>query len=102
MKISLGAMSTTGAGILGAIGGAGLTYALAKRKINQLEAEIKALKQQSAFLQFNNQQLQNEIVAKNHVIAEKDQELRQKDEQIAIRDAEIHKLKEERKRALNS
>lgn len=95
-------MSTAGVGILGALGGAGLTYAWAKNKINDFEAQIRGLLQQIRSLQFDNQALRNEIIVKGNIIIQKDQELRQKDEQIAVRDAEINQLKEERKRALSN
>lgn len=95
-------MSTLGGGILGAIGGGGAVFYFAKRKIDQLEAQIRSLLQQISGLKFENQLLRNDVATQKHTIAQKDQELRQKDEQIAIRDAMINKLEQESKSLLKN
>ncbi|MDE1818980.1 MAG: hypothetical protein KGI19_10315 [Thaumarchaeota archaeon] len=95
-------MSSAGAGILGGILGAGLTYALAKAKIERLEAENEAQARQINALEFD-------VSTKNIIITQKEEELKRKDqiikqaeEQIVVRDNIINKLEQKQKRALDN
>jgi len=94
-------MSTT-TGILGAILGAGATYALTKPKITHLEAENVAKEQQINALQNEVHILRNTISSQKNIITQKDEVIRQKESMISIKDAEIAKLKEERKSVLSN
>ena len=93
---------STSTGILGGALGAGLTYTWLKPKITRLERENAIQVQQINALQNEVRTLRNTVSLKENIITQKDEAIRQKDNMIAIRDAEITKLKEERKHVLSN